>query len=87
MDPSYEALVDYLRIIKHPICLQVMRCKVSEGLYDSNPYESILNDLRLLVSNALCYNMPNDDPYYRAKILYILASGLLNAVKDVLEWS
>ena len=31
--------------------------------------------------------MPNDDPYYRAKILYIVGSQMLLALKDIIECS
>lgn len=54
-----------------------MKEKVVEGAYDEKPYELIKADLELLVDNALKFNMPKDEPHYRAKILLIVGSKFL----------
>lgn len=35
-------------------------------------YKKIKDDFSLIISNALTYNMPKDQPSYRAKILNIV---------------
>ena len=43
-----------------------------EGAYDQDTKEAISKDFHLLISNALKYNMPKDQPHYQARILKIL---------------
>lgn len=66
------------------MCLLIMREKILEGAYDCNSFETIRKDFELIVKNALTFNMPHDDAYYRAKILYIVGLRFLNHVKKII---
>jgi hypothetical protein len=83
-DAEYEEFFGY-DVISTPMCLLKMREKVSEGAYDDSPYSLIKQDLELLVNNALQYNMPKDEPHYRAKILLIVGLKFLEHIQDLLE--
>ena len=47
----------------------------------------LVEDLRLIVTNAMMFNMPKDDPYFRSKVLHILGSRLLNDMREVIEYT
>lgn len=64
-----------------------MREKAADGTYDDNPYVLMKEDLELIVQNAITFNMPKEDPHYRAKILLIVGSKFLESVKELLECS
>ena len=69
------------------MCLFGMREKVVEGAYDTNPSQLIKEDLELIVQNAMSFNMPKDEPHYRARILLICGLKFLEEMKSLLECS
>lgn len=54
------------------MCFKKMYERCLEGAYDESPKESLMRDFELIISNAVKYNMPKDQPHYQARILNIL---------------
>ncbi len=81
---DYEEIVDYKYVIGNPICFKKMVERCHEGLYDEGSWEGIRKDFQLIISNALKYNMPKDQPHYQARILNILGEQVLNKFKNEL---
>ncbi|KAL3526154.1 hypothetical protein ACH5RR_014526 [Cinchona calisaya] len=50
---------DYFKVIKHPMDLGTVKCKLSSGVY-SSPFD-FLADVKLTFSNAMTYNPPGND--------------------------
>ncbi len=50
--------VNYLKIIKNPICFSVIKTKAFEGIYLESP-DDLINDIKLIFTNAMNYNFPN----------------------------
>jgi hypothetical protein len=44
----------------------------------------MIKDFDLLISNALKYNMPKDQPHYQAKLLNILGRFTFLKMRDLL---
>lgn len=84
-EPKYDELTDYRRVIKEPLCLLTMRDRVGEGRYDWKGYELLKEDLGLIVRNALVYNMPHDNAYFQAKVLFITGSLLIDRMRSIIE--
>ncbi|UYV69756.1 ATAD2B [Cordylochernes scorpioides] len=55
---SPEDAPDYLEVVKNPMCLNVIRCKIDHKQYWS--VQDFLNDIDLIYCNALEYNDPID---------------------------
>ena len=69
---DYEDILDYKYVIANPMCFRKMYERCYEGCYDVNTLIEIKRDFELIVSNALKYNMPKDQPHYQARILNVL---------------
>ncbi len=67
------------------MCFMTMKDNICLGKYDRDGYDRIYEDLYRLVRNALSFNMPQDDAYYRAKVIYIIGSLFLKRFKDFLD--
>ena len=66
------------------MCFRKMYERCHEGAYDDNTKETLMKDFDLLVSNALKYNMPKDQPHYQARILNILGSYAIEKFDSIL---
>ena len=55
----------------------MMRIRATDGHYDENTYAKILDDITLISKNAMIFNMPKDEPHYRAKIMLIICKRYL----------
>ena len=55
----------------------MMRDKVADGKYDDDSLLRITDDFNRMAYNAMTFNMPSDEPYYRMKILYFLGRKIL----------
>ncbi|KAJ8449604.1 hypothetical protein Cgig2_005626 [Carnegiea gigantea] len=58
---------DYFNVIKHPMDLGTIKCKLARGEY-SSPLE-FAADVRLTFSNAMTYNPPGNDVHLMAQTL------------------
>ncbi|XP_022134727.1 transcription factor GTE10 isoform X2 [Momordica charantia] len=58
---------DYFTVIKHPMDLSTVKCKIAAGEY-AHPLD-FAADVRLTFSNALTYNPPGNDVHTMAKTL------------------
>jgi hypothetical protein len=53
-----SGLADYSQIIKKPIDLNIIKSRIEEGVYDD--FSQLDDDMKLMISNALTYNRPDD---------------------------
>lgn len=69
-------------VVKTPMCFRKMYERCLEGAYDQCTLQRVLDDFQLIVSNALKYNMPKDQPHYQARILNILGRHALSKLQE-----
>jgi hypothetical protein len=60
-------LVDYPTIITQPMDLSTVKSNVEKGLYRN--YSEAAEDIRLIFTNAMTYNLPESKVYSHAKSL------------------
>ncbi|KAH0785651.1 Chromatin structure-remodeling complex subunit snf21 [Histomonas meleagridis] len=77
--PSQKDLPDYYQIITDPITFNQIKKKQKKGEYES--VNALLNDLRLMASNAMKYNLPDTILYNDAKKLNKFCERMENKVK------
>ncbi len=44
----------------------------------------MIKDFDMLISNALKYNMPKDQPHYQARLLNVLGKFTFEKIKDII---
>ncbi|EGN93102.1 hypothetical protein SERLA73DRAFT_189938, partial [Serpula lacrymans var. lacrymans S7.3] len=66
--PSKRHYPDYYQVIHHPICLDDIKKKLEDGLYNS--LEAVKLDFELCFNNAKDYNMKNSLIWKDAKFLH-----------------
>lgn len=86
-EPTYEEIIGYRETIKQPMCLFAMAEKIIAGSYDEAPYHGLVSDLELITSNAMTFNMPKDEVYYRAKVLLVIGKRYLEVMRPIIECS
>jgi hypothetical protein len=56
----------------------ILNDRISEGVYDYQPLSTLQNDFKKVIENALTFNHVKSDPFYRAKVLYIVGNIYFN---------
>ena len=84
-DPVYENLPYYTRIVKRPICFMDIRDNVASGKYDEDSFDKMVADFTILSQNALNFNMPSDNPYFRMRIVFIIGMKFLSEMRELIE--
>lgn len=83
--PSFETIQNYERIVDRPSCVMLINDRISEGIYDNEPLNTLKNDFRKVIQNALSFNEVKSDPFYRAKVLYIIGDLFLQQVGECID--
>lgn len=79
-EPCFEQIPKYEAIVDTPSCVMLMSDRVSDGAYDSHPIAKIKADFTRIIENALSFNEAKSDPFYRAKVLYIVGCLFIEKV-------
>ncbi|XP_073099205.1 LOW QUALITY PROTEIN: transcription factor GTE10 [Elaeis guineensis] len=67
VDPVKLQIPDYYTVIKHPMDLGTIKCRIASGFYSSP--QAFVDDVRLTFANAMSYNPPGNDVHIMADTL------------------
>jgi len=83
VDPTQWGAVDYFEVIKHPMDLGTVQTKMTIGDYMS--IEDFATDVRLVFTNSMTYNPPENQIHQMAKSLLQMFEKKFTKLKQAVE--